>query len=501
MRTSYLRLERRKTLDGNEALTLLQRSYETLAEAVVVHGRQHGYLGQDPHAALTHLDTEPPGSHQLCVLIQELWQVFFTGFRPDEVAFEAVKYQEAAEAIDRELRAIPTGEAASLELCQRMVDLLTAFWGERQDELHRRLDDLIGQLGEHQAKLGSSELTQAYQADSMGRTRQLLQAVLRELGLPCRDDDQLEQLLSSLITFWRGELSKRSTAYKSLQHEQRSLMQALQAAVRLQPLPDLPKELYHVAEAIGDLAHSHREQEQQVRQLEREHAAAQAQIHLEQELQTRNELLARYEFGEADRRDEDGRLELYRQAAKAWRAGKDPEPQLEAIRQLEQVLHLDATAQQQAVALLDQHLATLATSLGQAYGQAPIIDDPKRFRPRLLGSSAYKFKTVIGQIQAGRDIARDVYVLVGRARWAYGVEILRAEFKKLRSVFKEMVGLVGDCREQIGGAPMLSVTINVSAIDGMAALPMMLATDIHTLLRSRKVHTVAGDIPSSWKKW
>ena len=48
MRTSYLRLERRKTLDGNEALALLQRSYEGLAEAVVQIGQQHGYLESGP---------------------------------------------------------------------------------------------------------------------------------------------------------------------------------------------------------------------------------------------------------------------------------------------------------------------------------------------------------------------------------------------------------------------------------------------------------------------
>ena len=86
-------------------------------------------------------------------------------------------------------------------------------------------------------------------------------------------------------------------------------------------------------------------------------------MHLEQELDTRNQLLARYEFGEADRRDEDGRLELYRQAAAAWRKGKDPEEYLEAIRQLEQVLQMDPAAQQRAVAMLDQHLATIATAL------------------------------------------------------------------------------------------------------------------------------------------
>ena len=132
--------------------------------------------------------------------------------------------------------------------------------------------------------------------------------------------------------------------------------------------------------------------------------------------------------------------------------------------------------------------------MSQAYAVAPIIDDPKRFRPRLLGSSPYKFKTLLGQIQAGRDAARDIHMLLGRTRWAQGVLTLRKRFKSLRTIFKEMVAFVGDCREQIGGSPMLSVTVNMGAVDGMAALPTMLATDIETLLRSRKVSQVASEL-------
>ena len=64
-----------------------------------------------------------------------------------------------------------------------MVDLLVAFWGERQDDLHQRLDDLIQQVSDKQAKLGSSELAQAYQSDTLGRTRQIIMAVLTELGM------------------------------------------------------------------------------------------------------------------------------------------------------------------------------------------------------------------------------------------------------------------------------------------------------------------------------
>ena len=61
-------------------------------------------------------------------------------------------------------------------------------------------------------------------------------------------------------------------------------------------------------------------------------------------------------------------------------------------------------------------------------------------------------------------------------------------------MFKEMVGLVGDCREQIGASPMLSVTLNLGGLDGVGALPTMLATDVQTLLRSRKVTQVAGEL-------
>ena len=84
---------------------------------------------QDPHAALTHLDAEPPAAHQLRRQIAELWDIFFTGFRADEVAFEAVKYQEAAEAVAAEFAALEDTEVPSLDLSRRMIDLLAAFLG------------------------------------------------------------------------------------------------------------------------------------------------------------------------------------------------------------------------------------------------------------------------------------------------------------------------------------------------------------------------------------
>ena len=138
-----------------------------------------------------------------------------------------MKYQEAAEAVAAELASLDDIETPSLDLSQRMVGLLAAFWVERQDELHGRMDELIADLGEHQAKLGSSELTQAYQADTMGRTRQILLAVLSELGVPLPTDQgeaQLEQLLSLLIQYWRAELLRRSGENQQLKDAHQSLI-------------------------------------------------------------------------------------------------------------------------------------------------------------------------------------------------------------------------------------------------------------------------------------
>ena len=46
-------------------MAMLQHSYESLAETVVQTARERGYLGVDPHVAITHLHTEPLASVRL----------------------------------------------------------------------------------------------------------------------------------------------------------------------------------------------------------------------------------------------------------------------------------------------------------------------------------------------------------------------------------------------------------------------------------------------------
>ena len=85
----------------------------------------------------------------------------------------------------------------------------------------------------------------------MGRTRQILLAVLKELGVPSEGDAQLEHLLSLLIQYWRAELLRRSGENQQLKDQHRLLIESLQAAVRRQPIPELPLEMQRVVNAVA----------------------------------------------------------------------------------------------------------------------------------------------------------------------------------------------------------------------------------------------------------
>ena len=81
-------------------------------------------------------------------------------------------------------------------------------------------------------------------------------------------------------------------------------------------------------------------------------------------------------------------------------------------------------------------------------GTGSDLDDPKRFRPRLLLGSRYDFKSLSGLSQASRDAARDLFAYISRARWASGVAGLAKDLPKLQRVFREMVSLVATWRAE-----------------------------------------------------
>jgi hypothetical protein len=116
---------------------------------------------------------------------------------------------------------------------------------------------------------------------------------------------------------------------------------------------------------------------------------------------------------------------------------------------------------------------------------APLTEDPKRLRPRLLLGSRYAFKTLPGQTQALRDAARDVLEFIARLRWAAGVKILAKDSTKLQRVFREMIALIATWRENMGDPPPASISIQLESGNSIIALPAILATDLEVVLRRR----------------
>ena len=119
--------------------------------------------------------------------------------------------------------------------------------------------------------------------------------------------------------------------------------------------------------------------------------------------------------------------------------------------------------------------------------------DTKKYRPRLLGSSPYKLKTLAGVLQALRDAGRDAMVYIEKLRWAEGVKQLNREFRGWKKVFKEMVKLVKAIRDE-EGAISVSSTISVDLSSGIAALPILLSRDVDSILRGRGANKYAQNL-------
>ncbi|MDA3960791.1 MAG: hypothetical protein PF961_08375 [Planctomycetota bacterium] len=497
MRATLLRLERQQQESEELGLELLQRTYDELAEAVLGMAATRGYLGRDPLGAVTHLGGPDQEGVQLGSLVLELWRAFFDGFRPDEAQFEAARFRTAAGHIDEELQRLGPGEVPVSTLTVQMLETLVGLWEERQEALNQRLDMLIGELSEHQQRLGSSDLQRAYTEDELGQALGLIRGVLGELGEKPKPDDKIAALLARLVKRWRDELHARKHEADTVAAQQRDFLAALSAvAVGKSCDPSqLTKSGASVVRAIGDLVAANREQERMTRELERRCAELDARNReLSAELGARDQLINRYEFTQFSQDAEDQRLELYRQILAGQDRGNDMTALVEQVRELERVFVLPPSEINQALSLIDRLLDSLVKGLAELRRTMPLTEDPKRYRPRLLGSTPYKLKTLSGGMQASRDAARDVLAYIGRARWAFGVSLLGKEFPKLRKIFTEMVRLVGDTRDKLGGPPPASCTMNIGTDDGLAALPAVLATDLKSLMRIRGVARHAPEI-------
>lgn len=463
------------------AIADLRDAYERLAGAVITVASERGFSGNDTLAALVWLK-DAADDRRMAEAALDLWRTFFTCFRSDERAFEAAHFQAAASRIDAALAALPPEAVPPSALVEDMLAALASLWRERHQAISQRLDTLIADLGQHQARLGTAELSAAHRADELERIQQVVQGAAAELGSPLPADEAPGQAAALLISRYRDELaSVRRQATGQVQALKR-LMEAMRAIAAGQPTPALPPEAEALLTDVRRLDAARRELEQGNRVLHGSVARLEAE---------RDGLIAKLKDGEqrlaqltAPPERVDEVLGLYRQALATWESGGDTKALAERIHKLERVITLPVVDAERAVQIADRHLAELATCLDQLHRLSPRGEDPRRYRPRLF-KSHYEFKTLTGQITALRDAARDLEGHLERARWAQGVGILAKQAPKLRSVFREMVSLVSHWRLKLGDPPPVSISISVDGGSGIISLPAILASDLELMLRKK----------------
>ena len=495
--STVLRLERRIQAEHQEALAALEQAYGQLAEALLVAARNNGYLGTEPLGALSHLLRPRIEDHQLGGAVRELWINFFNSFRPDEQAFEAKEFLDRASKLNQTLHELGTEEDLNSDLAIQMLQTLSEFWPERQHALSERIDLLINNLKEEQQARGSSDLNSAHASDEIRNTSTVLMATMAALGLNSADEDPLHKKLEILLRHYRDILAQLRDHHQDSKKHYDLFRQSLKTAAAGEwdkgKGEGLVKDERRIVDAVASLLKDVEDLENDHANLREELAQMQAEkVHLENGIKERDQRLAQYEFG-ANEENEDERLELYRQIMAAGDQGKDATDLIERVRSLERVFVLNNEQQQHIHKLLDRQLETIAKSLSDMRQLIGLIDDTKKYRPRLLGSSPYKLKTLAGVLQALRDAGRDAMVYIEKLRWAEGVKQLNREFRGWKKVFKEMVKLVKAIRDE-EGAISVSSTISVDLSSGIAALPILLSRDVDSILRGRGANKYAQNL-------
>jgi hypothetical protein len=483
IKSTILRLEREIQQEHARALAAMHQAYDQLSSTVIEAARGRGYLGADPLGALGHLLAPTPLANQIGEEALTLWRTFFACFRPDEAAFEAAQFQQKAGELNNRVDALQPGERPDLSLTVEILQTLCGLWEERHQAISGRLDQLIGELSSHQAKLGSVQLETAHQSDELQRVGQVVTGALSELREPVAAGEPLGQQVARAFTRYRADLAASRRHAQGMVSATRRLLDAMTAIAARREVPALPPEAESVIGEVRKLDQSRRELEGTVRDLRGQIAKLEAERHeLMEEVAARDRRIARYEEGESGNLDE--RLKLYREVFAVLESGGDHKPKLEQIRKLERVITLSAEQEVHAARVADRHLTELAKCLGDLRAIVALAEDPRRYRPRLFGNR-YEFKTLRGQIAATRDATRDLIEYLDRARWAIGVTVLAKAVPKLRAVFREMVSLVADWRQQLGDPPPVSITISLDGGSGILALPAILASDLETVLKKK----------------
>jgi uncharacterized coiled-coil DUF342 family protein len=494
IQSTVLRLERQIQQENARALTALHQQYDALAEAVLQAARGRGYLGNDPLGAIGDLMMPPATGRQVGESALELWRTFFACFRPDEAAFEAVKFREQAAAFEARIAALGPGEVPDLQLASELLAALAELWHARHQTINERIDHLITDLSQHQAELGSAKLETAHSEDEIKRAVDVVDIALKAAGVPPQPNEPLAQQIQRLLTRYRDDLVKNRKRSQETIAALGTFIAAIRAVALDQTSPPLPPEAEAVVNDVRKLNQARRDLETALREARTSLASVEAQRReLMEEVASRDRRLERLDRHE-DAAQVDERLKLYRAAFAALEGGGDWKTPLEQARTLERVISLQAPESETAVKILDRQLGELARSLEALRKLSDLAEDPRRFRPRWFGAK-YDFKSLPSLVQATRDAGRDLLAYCERMRWAVGVQVLARQAPKLRAVFKELVGLVADWREKLGDPPPVSLSVRMDGGSGILALPAIVAADLDTILRRKaKAALPASDL-------
>lgn len=437
------------------------RAWADLASAVLERAAGRGFTGNDPFQALAVLGRERGDAQRLVLRVVDVW------LSHTDLALDDPELGER-------LGALGEDPVADLELAEQLIDQLGQAKERGEDRVATILD----------LEPPDQPLRPVPQAEvDLQALAGLLTATMAELGVVHGDQEPPHRLLALLVRRFRDELGKSREALKVQRQRHVQLLEALHAAAQGRQVAfGRLGDDRDVVTAVADLVTRGQERAEELRSVRGEREALRAALAAaEGERDQARAQLDRIRVTE----DEDQRLGLYRQAFAAFERGDDPQPALAAIRERERVLPLAPTDAEAGRRALERCLGGLAAVLAECYPRLPVIADPRRFKPRLLGANAYRFKTVAGLLQATADATGDLASLLAELHRRAGRRRLLADLAGLREALAEMVRLVGDCRALVDRKPTLSMSVRLDTSTGLASLPAILAADIGALLKAR----------------
>lgn len=455
LRQTATRLERTIRVEAAGALDVLHEAHQRLLADVLGAGRARGYAGDDPAEALAAAAGPDPAVRLVGRAAADLWLAFFACFRPDEQAFEATHFREAASALNRRIAQVPAGERPDPVLAADLLKALADLWQQRHTAISARLDDLIAQVTATKAGEQGAALASAQASDEVARVNDLIAAAAAATGAAVGKAESPAARLAAVL----GRMHQLADAERRRSKETvaafATFLTAVRAAATGSPGPDLPPE---AAAVVTEVARIHAGR-----------ADRQAQIAL---LEQR---IATLEVARAE------------QAEELAAAARRPVAALVKPAAVE----VAPAAARAAVRVLERALGDLVRALIDLRQVSELTEDPGRFRPgrSLLGltrrPAAFTLTTPSGLAAAHQAAGADLAVYAERAAWGAAVTRFARHVPDLRTVCRELVGLVARWRQKLGDPPPVSVSITLDGAEGVLALPAVLERDIAQLLRKK----------------